>query len=116
VTSVVLVVVALITYASRLATLVFLPRPSGRFEAALGRMPAPIFASLAMLTLVNEDRSVAGSPIVYDALGGDHEPEGVTSSLPDRRRCRLHAPGAALLTRRLRASFPSSPRRARRPI
>ncbi len=68
-TSVVLAVVALITYASRAATLVFLPRPSGRFEAVLGRMPAPIFASLAMLTLVTDDRSLAGGPILCAALG-----------------------------------------------
>lgn len=67
--SVVLVVVALITYASRVATLVFLPRPRGRFEAVLERMPAPIFTSLAMLTLVTEDRSWAGGPILYAALG-----------------------------------------------
>jgi len=66
---VVLVVVALITYASRVATLVFLSRPSGRFEAVLGRMPAPIFTSLAMLTLVTDDRSLAGGPILYAAVG-----------------------------------------------
>jgi hypothetical protein len=69
VSPVVLVIVALITYASRVATMVFLPRPSGRFEAALGRMPAPIFTSLAMLTLVTDDRSVAEAPIVCAALG-----------------------------------------------
>jgi hypothetical protein len=67
--SMVLVVITLITYASRVATLVFLPRPSGRFEAVLGRMPAPIFASLAMLTLITEDRSLAGGPIMCAALG-----------------------------------------------
>jgi hypothetical protein len=67
--SMVLVVITLITYASRVATFVFLPRPSGRFEAVLGRMPAPIFASLAMLTLITEDRSLAGGPIMCAALG-----------------------------------------------
>lgn len=67
--AVVLVVVALITYASRVATLVLLPRPGGRFEAVLGRMPAPIFTSLAMLTLVTDDRSLAGGPILCAALG-----------------------------------------------
>jgi branched-subunit amino acid transport protein len=69
VSSVVLVVVAVITYASRVATLVFLPRPSGRFEAMLGRMPAPIFTSLAILTLVTDERSLAGGPILGAALG-----------------------------------------------
>ena len=65
----VLVVVALLTYASRVATLVFLSRPSGRFEVVLGRMPAPIFASLAILTLVTDDRSLAGAPLLAAALG-----------------------------------------------
>jgi hypothetical protein len=66
---VLLVVVALLTYASRAVALVFLPRPHGRFEAALARMPAPIFASLAMLTLVDGDRSLVGSPVLGAALG-----------------------------------------------
>jgi hypothetical protein len=51
------------------ATLVFLPRPSGRFEVVLARMPAPIFASLAMLTLVTDDRSFARAPVLCAALG-----------------------------------------------
>jgi len=66
---VVLVVIALLTYASRAAALVFLPRPRGRFEAVLARMPAPIFASLAALTLVTGDRSLAGGPVLCAALG-----------------------------------------------
>jgi hypothetical protein len=64
-----LAVVAVITYASRVATLVFLPRPSGRVEVVLGRMPAPIFSSLAILTLVTGDRSLAGAPILLAAVG-----------------------------------------------
>ena len=52
-----------------MATLVFLPRPSGRFEEVLRRMPAPIFSSLAILTLVTADRSLAGAPILCAALG-----------------------------------------------
>jgi hypothetical protein len=66
---VVLAAIALITYASRAAALVFLPRPGGRFEAVLGRMPAPIFAGLAMLTLIDADRSLAGGPILSAAAG-----------------------------------------------
>jgi hypothetical protein len=65
----VLVAIALITYASRAASLVFLPPPRGRFGAILGRMPAPIFASLATLTLVTADRSLAGGPVLCAALG-----------------------------------------------
>jgi hypothetical protein len=64
-----LAVVALVTYASRVATLVFLPRPSGRVEGVLGRMPAPIVASQAVLTLVTGERSLAGPPILLAALG-----------------------------------------------
>jgi len=62
-------VIAVITYASRAAALGLLPPPRGRFEVVLSRMPAPIFASLATLSLVTDDRSVAGGPIVLAALG-----------------------------------------------
>ena len=65
----VLVAIALITYTSRAAAVVFLPPPRGRFGAVLGRMPAPIFASLAALTLVTDDRSLAGGPVLCAALG-----------------------------------------------
>jgi hypothetical protein len=64
-----LVLIALITYGSRAAALAFLPRPRGRVEAVLGRMPAPIFASLATLTLVTGERSLAGVPVLCAALG-----------------------------------------------
>lgn len=64
-----LATIALVTYASRAAAFVLLPRPSGRFGAVLGRMPAPLFASLAALTLVTDDRSLAGGPIVCAAAG-----------------------------------------------
>jgi branched-subunit amino acid transport protein len=65
----VLLALALITYASRAAALVLLPRPTGRFEAVLARMPAPIFASLAALSLVRHDRSLADAPVLCAALG-----------------------------------------------
>lgn len=61
--------IALMTYGSRAAALVFLPRPSGRFETVLSRMPGPLFASLATLTLIGDDRSIAGGPILLAALG-----------------------------------------------
>lgn len=66
---VLLVTIALITYASRAAALAFLPRPTGRFEAVLERMPAPIFASLATLTLITSERSLAEGPILAAAAG-----------------------------------------------
>ena len=37
--------------------------------AVLARMPAPIFASLAALTLVTADRSLAETPVLCAALG-----------------------------------------------
>jgi hypothetical protein len=64
-----LVAIALITYTSRAAALVFLPRPPARFAAVLGRIPAPIFASLAMATLLTDDRAFVGGPILWAALG-----------------------------------------------
>jgi len=65
----VLVAIAAITYASRAVALVFLPRPSARLEGVLARMPAPIFASLATLTLVTDGPALAGGPTLCAALG-----------------------------------------------
>lgn len=64
-----LVAVALITYASRAAAVVLLPRPSARFETILSRIPAPIFASLATATLMTEGGSLIGGPTLGAALG-----------------------------------------------
>jgi branched-subunit amino acid transport protein len=61
--------IALITYGSRAASLVFLPQPTGRFEAVLSRMPAPIFASLATLSLITDERSLAPVPVLLAAAG-----------------------------------------------
>ncbi len=62
--------IGLITYVSRAAALVFLPRPSPRVEEILARMPAPIFASLAVLTLIDADGGLASGPVLLAALGG----------------------------------------------
>ncbi len=64
-----LIAIGLITYASRAAALVFLPRPSPRVEEVLARMPAPIFASLAVLSLIEPDGGLAGGPVLLAALG-----------------------------------------------
>ena len=64
-----LATIALVTYASRAAALAFLPRPVGRFEAVLSRMPAPIFASLATLTLVTREQTLAGGSLLTAAAG-----------------------------------------------
>ena len=65
----VLVVLALITYGSRAAAVVLLPRPGPRFEAILARIPAPIFASLATATLLGDGGTLAGAPVLCAALG-----------------------------------------------
>jgi branched-subunit amino acid transport protein len=65
----VLVAIALITYASRAAAVVLLPRPSPRFEAILSRFPAPIFASLATATLLGEGGAPASVPTLAAAAG-----------------------------------------------
>ncbi|MGH7367521.1 MAG: hypothetical protein ACREK9_14025 [Candidatus Rokuibacteriota bacterium] len=65
----VLVAIALITYASRAAAVVLLPRPGARFETILSRIPAPIFASLATATLLGDGGAPAGAPILAAAAG-----------------------------------------------
>ena len=64
-----LIAIGLVTYGSRAAALVFLPRPSARVEEVLARMPAPIFASLAVLSLIEADGGLAGGPVLLAALG-----------------------------------------------
>jgi branched-subunit amino acid transport protein len=64
-----LVIVALITYGSRVVSLALLPRPGARLEAILARMPAPIFAGLATATLLTSDRALVAGPILWAALG-----------------------------------------------
>jgi uncharacterized membrane protein len=54
-----IIALALLTYVSRAAALVLLPRPSERFEAVLQRVPAPLFAGFAAMSLVTDSRDVA---------------------------------------------------------
>ena len=65
----VLVAIALMTYLSRAAAVVLLPRPSPRFETILSRIPAPIFASLATATLLGDGGSLTASPTLWAAVG-----------------------------------------------
>jgi branched-subunit amino acid transport protein len=65
----VLVAIAVITYASRAAAVVLLPRPSPRFEAILSRIPAPIFASLATATLLGDGGAPVSGPTLAAAVG-----------------------------------------------
>jgi branched-subunit amino acid transport protein len=64
-----LVLIALITYASRAIAVVLLPRPSARFETILARIPAAIFASLATATLLGEGGALPGPPVLGAAAG-----------------------------------------------
>ena len=65
----VLVAIALMTYLSRAAAVVLLPRPSPRFETILSRIPAPIFASLATATLLDDGGALVGGPTLAAAAG-----------------------------------------------
>ena len=58
-----------LTYGSRAASLVVLGAPRGRVEAVLARMPAPIFAGLAVLSLVGEGGRLASPPVLLAAFG-----------------------------------------------
>jgi branched-subunit amino acid transport protein len=64
-----LITLALITYLSRAAAVVLLPRPSPRFETILSRIPAPIFASLATATLLGDGGALVGGPTLAAAAG-----------------------------------------------
>ncbi|HYN63382.1 MAG TPA: hypothetical protein VES36_02170 [Candidatus Limnocylindrales bacterium] len=68
-TPLLLAAIAAITYGSRLAAMVALPRPTGRVEATLARVPAAIFASLATLSLITPERTVVAAPVLLAALG-----------------------------------------------
>jgi hypothetical protein len=64
-----LLAIGAITYGSRAISVVLLPRPRGRAEHILARMPAPIFASLATLSLIDGDRTLAPVPVLLAGLG-----------------------------------------------
>ncbi|MGH2735163.1 MAG: AzlD domain-containing protein [Actinomycetota bacterium] len=66
----VVVALALLTYGSRATAMAFLPPPSGRMEEVLARIPAPLFAGLAVLSLVTEDQTLADAPVLGAAAGG----------------------------------------------
>jgi hypothetical protein len=60
---------AALTYGSRAAAMVFLPRPRGRLERLLERIPGPLFAGLAALSLVTEEGGIASLPVLAAAAG-----------------------------------------------
>lgn len=63
-----LLVIALMTYGSRALALVLMPKPIPRVRAVLDRIPAPLFASIAALSLI-EDGAVAPAETLIAAAG-----------------------------------------------
>lgn len=63
-----ILLIALTTYSSRALALVLMPQPPERVRVILDRIPAPLFASLAVTSLV-VDRSPA-SPETFCAAAG----------------------------------------------
>jgi branched-subunit amino acid transport protein len=65
----VVVALAALTYGSRAAALVLLPQPKGHLERVLGRIPVPLFAGLAVLSLITPERLLAPPPELAAAFG-----------------------------------------------
>jgi hypothetical protein len=63
-----LAAIAVMTYASRALALVLMPHPPERVRAVLDRIPAPLFASLAALSLI-DDGAVAPTVTLCAAAG-----------------------------------------------
>jgi branched-subunit amino acid transport protein len=60
--------IAALTYASRALALVLMPDPPERVRAVLDRIPAPLFASLAAVSLF-DGRDVAPGLTLFAAAG-----------------------------------------------
>lgn len=63
-----LLAVAAVTVGSRCAALAVLPQPRGAVAGLVRRLPAPLFAALAALSLTGSDRGVA-DPAMLAAVG-----------------------------------------------
>ncbi|CAN5825372.1 hypothetical protein BH24CHL5_BH24CHL5_05570 [soil metagenome] len=64
-----IIVLGLITYASRAAALVFLPSLPRRVRVVLDRMPPALFAALAAHSLVTPGAGLADASILAAAAG-----------------------------------------------
>ena len=60
---------AALTYASRALALVLLPEPSPRARAFLERMPAPLFAGLAALSIIDAEGGLASAHVLGAVVG-----------------------------------------------
>lgn len=65
---VLLLAVAAVTVGSRIVALAVLPPPRGRLAEVVERLPAPLFAGLAALSLVGSDAGAA-DPATLAAVG-----------------------------------------------
>jgi len=64
-----LVAIAGITYLSRAVSLVLMPSPPPRLERFLNRIPAPLFASLAAVSVIESSGDFAPLPVLLAAAG-----------------------------------------------
>ena len=63
-----LLAIAVMTYGSRALALVFMPNPTAPVRAVLDRIPAPLFASIAALSLI-DNGAVAPAETWFAAAG-----------------------------------------------
>jgi branched-subunit amino acid transport protein len=66
---VLLVVAAVVTYASRVVTTALLPAPEGRLAELIERLPAPLFGALAAVALVDSASGPGDWPVLAAVLG-----------------------------------------------
>ncbi|HEX7098713.1 MAG TPA: AzlD domain-containing protein [Acidimicrobiia bacterium] len=64
-----LVLAALITYSSRVATTAVLPAPEGRLGVIIERLPAPLFAALAAVALTDSAAGIDDWPVLAAVAG-----------------------------------------------
>jgi branched-subunit amino acid transport protein len=65
-----LLALAALTYASRAVAMVFLPRPGEPVRRVLDRVPAPLFAALAAVSLIDPQGGLVPGPTLAAAAGG----------------------------------------------
>lgn len=61
-------VVSVITYTSRATAVVFLPSARGPLLELVSRIPAPLFAGLAVFALVGEELTLPEPPVLAAAV------------------------------------------------
>lgn len=68
-TAIIVLAAAALTYLSRVAAMVFLPPPRQRLAVVVERLPAPLFAALAALSLVGEGIGFPPIPVIAATVG-----------------------------------------------